>query len=97
MRSKIITKLYVQIRDDMCSLNRDAAIDSARSILAVIGLGTILGDFLTMRWYFVLPAACLAVAVWYADYLRHDFNPRETALLEAENLHREIGEWGTTV
>jgi hypothetical protein len=54
------------------SLNRDAALDSMRNILAVIGAGAILGDFLTMRWYFVLPAFAFACAVWYADYLRHD-------------------------
>jgi hypothetical protein len=78
----------------MKSLNREAALDSARSILAVIGVGTILGDFLTMRWYYVVPAAFFAFWVWYADYLRHDFNPRQTALLEAENLHRDLAEIG---
>lgn len=86
----VITKMYIHTRQTFRTMNRDAAIESARSVLAVIGAGTLLGDFLTMRWFYVVPAACFAFGVWYADYLRHDFNPRETALLEAENLHREL-------
>jgi hypothetical protein len=72
------------------TLNRDAALDSLRNILCVIGAGSVLGDFLTMRWYYVLPAFSFACAVWYVDYLRHDFSPHETALLNAENFRREI-------
>jgi hypothetical protein len=32
----------------------------------------LIGDFATMHLLYVLPAALLLIAVWYADYLRHD-------------------------
>jgi hypothetical protein len=35
-------------------------------------LGLIIGDFATMRLPYVIPGIALLIAVWYADYLRHD-------------------------
>lgn len=52
-------------------LDREAAIDSARNVFAVLGVGTVLGDFATMRYWMVIPCAAVALGVWYADYLRH--------------------------
>jgi hypothetical protein len=56
---------------DFYALNREAALDSVRNVLMVIGAGTVLGDFATMRWFAALPCACVAFAIWYIDYLRH--------------------------
>ena len=53
------------------NLDRAAAIDSARNVLAVLGAGTVLADFGTMRAWLLLPCLALFVGVWYADYLRH--------------------------
>lgn len=53
------------------SLDRSAAIDSLRNVLAVLGAGTILADFGTMRVWMLAPCTLVLVAVWYADYLRH--------------------------
>lgn len=53
------------------SLHRDAAVDSVRSVLAMIGAGTVLGDFATMRLWMLLPCIAFAAVVWYLDYLRH--------------------------
>jgi hypothetical protein len=52
-------------------VDRAAAIDSARNVFAVLGIGTVLADFATMRPWFLVPGAVLLVGVWYADYLRH--------------------------
>jgi len=56
-------------------LQREAALDSVRNVLAVLGVGTLLGDFFTMRWFYVFPALALLGLVWYVDYWRHDFIP----------------------
>jgi hypothetical protein len=53
------------------TLNREAAFDSVRNVLMVVGAGTILGDFATMRLWLVVPMLAVAGAVWYIDYLRH--------------------------
>jgi hypothetical protein len=53
------------------SLDREAAIDSSRNVLAVIGGATILGDFGTMRVWLMLPMAAVFGLLWYADYIRH--------------------------
>jgi hypothetical protein len=52
-------------------LDRAAAIDSARNVFAILGIGSVLADFATMRPLFLVPGAILLIAVWYADYLRH--------------------------
>jgi hypothetical protein len=62
------------------SLDRDAAIDSARNVLMVIGLGVLIGDFATMKAWFTVPAFAILAVVWYADYLRHDFTPFEVTV-----------------
>ena len=68
---KRFQKLF-DVRNNLRNLNQEAAIDSMRNVLAVLGLGLLIGDFATMRLPYVIPGVALLVAVWYADYLRHD-------------------------
>ena len=80
-------KLF-EVRNNLRNLNKEAAIDSMRNVLAVLGLGLLIGDFATMRLPYVIPGSALLIAVWYADYLRHDLpvapvvNVSETAVPE---------------
>jgi hypothetical protein len=55
----------------VAELDREAARDSARNVLAVVGFGTVIGDFATMRVWMALPMAAVAAGVWYIDYMRH--------------------------
>ena len=52
--------------------NRAAVIESGKLVFAIIGLGTILADFSTMRYWFILPGLALFVAVWFAIYVQMD-------------------------
>ena len=52
--------------------NRAAVIESGKLVFAIIGLGTILADFSTMRYWFILPGLVLFVAVWFAIYVQMD-------------------------
>ena len=54
------------------TLHRDAAIDSMKNVLALLGAGTILADFSTMKYWFILPAIGLTFLLWFADYVRHE-------------------------
>lgn len=65
-------KILFEVRNNLHNMNREAAVDSLRNVLAVLGLGVLIGDFATMNPIYALPGALLLVAVWYADYLRHD-------------------------
>jgi len=76
------------------TMNRDAALDSLRDVLAVLGLGTVIGDFATMRVWYVLPAFALACAVWYADYIRHDLPSLPTYQSDDPKLLAQIRELG---
>jgi hypothetical protein len=69
-------------------LDRDAALDSLRNVLAILGLGTFLADFSTMRYWLIAPALGLAFLVWLIDYLRHDFDTVEIA--RAEHCAKEL-------
>jgi hypothetical protein len=53
------------------TLNRDAAVDSARNVFAVLGVGAALAYMGTMPPYLVPVALVLIAGVWYVDYLRH--------------------------
>lgn len=53
------------------ALDREAAIDSLRNLLAVLGVGTVLADFGTMRAWLMAPCLVVFAGAWYADYLRH--------------------------
>jgi len=53
------------------NLDRAAAIDSFKNVCAVIGVGTILADFGTMRVWMAAPCVLVAGLAWYADYMRH--------------------------
>ena len=80
------------------TLNREASIDSARNVLAIIGVGSIIGDFASkMPIYFMVPALAFLLGVWYMDYLRHDFAPHETALANAESLRKELDQNGSLI
>ena len=65
------------------TLNREASLDSLRNVLAVLGLGTVLGDFATMRYWMIIPCIFIAFLVWLADYHRHEF-PTSPVTLEAK-------------
>jgi hypothetical protein len=60
-----------RIRLFFVTLHREAALDSLRNVLAVIGLATVLADFGAMRVWMLFPCACLLFAVWRIDYWRH--------------------------
>jgi len=70
-------RFILEVRKNLRNFNKEAALDSMKNILAVLGLGLLLGDFATMHALYALPGAVLLLAVWYADYLRHDFPPAE--------------------
>jgi hypothetical protein len=53
------------------ALDRAAAMDSVRNVLAVIGVGTVLADFGTMKLWMAVPCMAVAFLGWYGDYLRH--------------------------
>ncbi|MGA2647316.1 MAG: hypothetical protein ABSF15_21630 [Candidatus Sulfotelmatobacter sp.] len=52
-------------------LHRDAALDSVRNVLAVIGGATVLADFGTIKAWLVLPMLVVAFVIWLLDYERH--------------------------
>ena len=64
--------ILFNVRDNLRNMNKEAAIDSLRNVLAVLGVGVLIGDFATMNPMYAVPGALLLIAVWYADYLRHD-------------------------
>jgi hypothetical protein len=53
------------------SLHRDAALDSLRNVLAVVGAATILADFDTIKVWLILPMLAFAFLIWFLDYERH--------------------------
>lgn len=48
--------------------NRAALIESGKIVFALIGVGTILADFSTMRYWFLIPGVALFVATWFVVY-----------------------------
>ena len=52
-------------------LHRDAALDSLRNVLAVVGGATILADFGTVKVWLVVPMVLIAFLIWLLDYERH--------------------------
>jgi hypothetical protein len=53
------------------SVHRDAALDSLRNVLAVVGAATILADFDTIKVWLILPMLAFAFLIWFLDYERH--------------------------
>ena len=53
------------------NLHRDAALDSLRNVLAVVGGATILADFATIKAWVIPPMLALAFLIWFLDYERH--------------------------
>ena len=52
-------------------LHREAALDSLRNVLAVVGAATILADFATIKAWLILPMLAVAFLIWFLDYERH--------------------------
>jgi hypothetical protein len=52
-------------------LHREAALDSLRNVLAVVGAATILADFSTIKAWLILPMLAVAFVIWLLDYERH--------------------------
>lgn len=52
-------------------LHREAALDSLRNVLAVVGGATILADFTTMKAWLIAPMLVVAFVIWRLDYERH--------------------------
>lgn len=52
-------------------LHREAALDSLRNVLAVVGAATILADFATIKTWLILPMLGVALLIWFLDYERH--------------------------
>jgi hypothetical protein len=53
------------------TMHREAALDSARNVLAVVGGATILADFTTIKVWLILPMMGIAFLIWFLDYERH--------------------------
>ncbi len=53
------------------NLHREAALDSLRNVLAVVGAATILADFTTVKAWLILPMLLFAFLIWFLDYERH--------------------------
>lgn len=62
-----MTSLFRSLKN----LNRDAALDSARSVLAAIGAGTILASLNTLPILYACIGVLVTLLVWYLDYVRH--------------------------
>jgi hypothetical protein len=52
-------------------IHREAALDSLRNVLAVVGGATILADFGTIKAWLLLPMIGFALLIWFLDYERH--------------------------
>ena|GEM_PF-1507153 len=52
-------------------IHREAALDSLRNVLAVVGGATILADFGTIKAWLLLPMVVFAFLIWFLDYERH--------------------------
>lgn len=53
------------------NLHREAALDSLRNVLAIIGGATVLADFGTIKVWLILPMLAVAFVIWLLDYERH--------------------------
>jgi len=52
-------------------LHREAALDSLRNVLAIVGGATILADFGTVKVWLIVPMLVVAFLIWLLDYERH--------------------------
>jgi hypothetical protein len=55
----------------MRNLHREAALDSLRNVLAIVGGATILADFSTIKIWLIAPMLAVAFLIWFLDYERH--------------------------
>lgn len=56
------------MRNFIRNLHRAAALEAAKLTFAIIGVGSVLADFTTMRLALLLPASALLSATWFAIY-----------------------------
>jgi len=82
-------RFIFDVRKNLRNLNKEAAFDSMKNVLAVLGLGLLIGDFATMHLVYAVPGAALLVALWYGDYLRHDFGVEESVVEGEDVLKKE--------
>lgn len=68
---RFITFSWAWGRNFFRTLHKQAALDSARNVLAVIGVGTLLGDFAEMRAFFIFGGIGILFLIWMIDYHRH--------------------------
>ncbi|HTA48614.1 MAG TPA: hypothetical protein VK930_04110 [Verrucomicrobiae bacterium] len=68
---KKILNIWKAIAAWVNSLHADAALDSLRNVLAVVGGATILADFDTIKVWLILPMLGFAFLIWFLDYERH--------------------------
>ncbi len=52
-------------------VHREAALDSVRNVLAIVGAATVLADFTTIKAWLVVPMMGFAFLIWFLDYERH--------------------------
>lgn len=52
-------------------IHREAALDSLRNVLAVIGAATVLADFSTIKAWLIVPMLGVGFLIWFLDYERH--------------------------
>ena len=52
-------------------VHKEAALDSLRNVLAIVGGATVLADFGTTKAWLLLPMAVVAFLIWLLDYERH--------------------------
>ena len=64
-------KYFRAVNSFFHTLHKEAALDSVTHVLAIIGFGTVIGDFMTMRYWMLVPALGLFFIVWRIDYWRH--------------------------
>jgi hypothetical protein len=55
----------------MRGIHREAALDSLRNVLSVVGGAAILADFGTVKVWLFVPMLAVAFLIWFLDYERH--------------------------
>lgn len=67
----MISRIWKSSIDWIKTLHREAALDSIRNVLAIVGAATILADFTTIKAWLIVPMILFAFLIWYLDYERH--------------------------
>jgi hypothetical protein len=64
-------KRYQRVLAWVRALDREAAIDSTKSVFAIVGVAAVIAYMGTMPPYLVPLGLALVGCAWYADYRRH--------------------------